>query len=694
MKVKYTFLFVLFVVILKAQTFTSNPLLAIPDNTTTTYTMSVSGLPSSMNLLNFGLESAQINITHQKDQDLIITLQSPSGTQVRLTNGNGGTGLNFTNTQFFDTISTNINAGVAPFNNSYAPYDALSNINNGSNPNGTWRLIVRDQAATKTGTLNSWSITFSNKPAGKVSFSSSNLPIVVVNTNSANIPAGTKITATMGVIYNGPNVTNYLSNPHNNYNGYIGIELRGQSSLTFPQKQYGLETRDGVGNNLDVSILGMPPENDWILYAPYNDKSLMRNVITYDLSRKMGRWASRGKMCELVLNGVYQGVYVFQEKIKRDTARVNISKLNPADTIGTQITGGYIINIDKDPASWYSSILPNNSTNNQKIRFTCQEPDTVDIMKKQRKYIKDYVDSFEVALNGPNYQDPLIGYAKYVSVKSFVDYFIINELSKNVDGYRLSTYLYKEKITKGGQLKIGPVWDYNLAFKNANYCSGSTTSGWAYKFNTVCSNDTWQVPFWWDRLMTDSTFKNKLYCRYSELRASYLDTVSLFNTIDSISSLVNQAQVRHFKRFAILGTYVWPNPTPYAKTYAEELTIMKNWIKSRLTWLDANILSFGSCTVATTGLGNNSINEPHVVVYPNPVQDRALVNVKISVPDHYTMKLYDLNGKLVKVVTEEFLEADEYAFYLDDAGMLSRGMYLIRLTSSKGNSTTTKLMKN
>jgi len=691
------FIFLLFVLSIcfgKAQTFSSNPLLPIPDNTTTTYTLNVTGLPTSMNLLGFGLESAMINITHQRDQDLVVTLQSPSGKTAKLTNGNGGTGLNFTNTQFFDTIPTNINAGVAPFNNSYAPYEALSNINNSTNPNGVWKLTIKDQAATKTGTLNSWSITFSSKPAGKVSFMSSDLPIVVVNTGTQNIPSGTKITAQMGVIYNGPGATNYVTNPYNNYNGNIGIEIRGQSSLSFPQKQYGLETRDGIGNNLDVSILGMPPENDWILYAPYDDKSLMRNVITYDLSRKMGRWASRGKFCELVINGVYQGVYVFQEKIKRDTARVDISKLNPADTIGTEITGGYIINIDKDPASWYSSILPNNSTNNQKVRFTCQYPDTIAIMKKQRKYIKDCVDSFEVALNGANFQDPLTGYAKYVSVNSFVDYFIINELSRNVDGYRLSTYLYKEKITKGGQLKIGPVWDYNLAYKNANYCSGSLTSGWSYKFNSVCSNDPWQVPFWWDKLVQDSTFKNKLYCRYTELRNTYLDTTQLFQVIDSIHNLVNQAQVRHFKRYAILGTYVWPNPTPYAKTYAEELSAMKSWIATRLAWMDANMYSYGTCPVVTTGISKLVKNSPSISVYPNPVQSRAVIQLKITSPDVYRIELFDINGKLIKFVATDYLPADEYAFYLDDMGSLNSGMYLVRVSSEKGYTVTTKLIKN
>lgn len=292
----------------------------------------------------------------------------------------------------------------------------------------------------------------------------------------------------------------------------------------------------------------MPPENDWILYATYDDKSLMRNTLAYKLARDKGKWASRGKFCELVLNGVYQGAYVYQEKIKVDVNRVNITKLLPSDTIGANITGGYIINSDKDPASWYSVVPPNNSTGGQKIRFTCNSPDTVAIMKKQRAYIKSYVDSFETALNGVNFMNPLTGYRKHASVNSFVDYFIVNELSKNVDGYRLSTFLHKDRITSGGQLKIGPVWDYNLAFNNANFCNGNLTTGWAYRFNPFCSGDTWQVPFWWDKLVTDSCFKNKLYCKYTQMRNSYLDTVNFFKVIDSIATYVYVAKDRQFKR--------------------------------------------------------------------------------------------------------------------------------------------------
>jgi len=151
----------------------------------------------------------------------------------------------------------------------------------------------------------------------------------------------------MGIIDNGPGETNHISDPYNHYDGFIGIEMRGSSTLWFPKKQFAVETRDSLGENNNVSLFGMPEENDWIFNAPYTDKSLMRNVLIYKIARDAGRYASRSHYFELVLNGDYRGVYVMLEKIKRDDSRVDIAKLNPDDVSGDDLTGGYIIKIDK-----------------------------------------------------------------------------------------------------------------------------------------------------------------------------------------------------------------------------------------------------------------------------------------------------------------------------------------------------------
>jgi len=178
-------------------------------------------------------------------------------------------------------------------------------------------------------------------------FTSSNLPIVVINTIGQTIIDDPRIVCDMGIIDNGFGFINSINDPFNNYNGKISIEYRGSQSQSFPKKSYALETQDSIGNNNNVSLLGMPVENDWILYAPYSDKSLMRNFLTFDLGRKMGNYSPRTVYCELVVNGDYKGIYILMEKIKRDNDRVDIAKLDTNDLAGDSLTGGYIIKVDK-----------------------------------------------------------------------------------------------------------------------------------------------------------------------------------------------------------------------------------------------------------------------------------------------------------------------------------------------------------
>jgi hypothetical protein len=419
-------------------------------------------------------------------------------------------------------------------------------------------------------------------------FTTSNLPIVVINTNSQTIMDDPRIVCDMGIIDNGFGNMNSIIDPFNDYNGKISIEYRGSSSQSFPKKPYALETQDSIGNNNNVSLLGMPVENDWILYAPYSDKALMRNFLTFDLGRKMGHYAPRTVYCELVINGEYKGIYILMEKIKRDNDRVDIAKLDADDLAGDSLTGGYIIKVDKYTGTggvdWLSD-FPNMSGGSLYIQY--HYPEATALQPQQLNYIEQYVDSFEYALNGPNFTDTSIGYAKYIDVNSFVDFYIINELSKNIDGYRLSTYMHKDKQSKGGKLTMGPFWDFNLAFGNADYCSGGITSGW--EVNGGCGDNN---PFWFERLLDDTLYQNKLKCRWEYLRERSFHQDSLFNFIDSIALYLDGAQQRNFQQWPTLGTYVWPNYY-VGSSYPDELNFFKNWIGGRLVWLDNNIL--GNC---------------------------------------------------------------------------------------------------
>lgn len=626
---------------MRAQSFTGGggP---IYDLTTIDIPLTVSGLnPATIDTVGFGFESVCIDITHTWDADLEISLVSPDGTTALLVAGQGGGGHHFTNTCFTDTALLGIGAGSPPFTGNFRPQTQMGIVNNQQNGNGTWYLRVTDTYGADTGSVHSWTITFGSHPATAQMVTSTDLPLVILNTQGQNIPNDPKIPAYMGIIDNGPGVLNHVGDPFNSYEGWIGIEVRGNSSQTFPQKQYAFETWDQFGDNLDTTLLGMPREHDWILYGPYNDKSCMRNWLSYALSNDMGQYAVRGKYCEVILNGAYQGIFEITESIKRDGDRVDIAKLSLNDTTGDDLTGGYIVKIDWIGGPyWTSSHLPDQTNpSNNVINFQLVYPKAGTLLPVQQDYIEAYIDSFENALASPVFEDTLIGWRKYANEASFIDYFLLNELAKNVDAYWLSTYFYKDKDSKGGKLTMGPSWDFNGAWRGADYCDAQNIADWHYNEPDYCACD---MPFWWKRLVQDTLFNNNLQCRWADLRTNVLDTAHIFHYIDSVGTLLNQAQVRHFRNWGIMGTYVWPNPSPLANTYQEELDYMKQWIVGRLAWIDANLP--GTChppVVAVEG----GISAPAVKVYPNPNQGQFHV---VSPSPMEEVIVTDLPGKVLQ----------------------------------------------
>jgi len=416
------------------------------------------------------------------------------------------------------------------------------------------------------------------------------LPQIEVNTNGGTIVDEPKISADI-TISEADVVT---------YDGNIGIEFRGATSQTFPKKSYGLETWDENNEDINVSLLGFPEEEDWILYGPYSDKSLMRNILIYDLSRDIDMYASRSKFVELTINNEYQGVYVFMEKLKRDSQRIDINKLNDDENSGEELTGGYILKIDKtagsnlgegynDLNSFTSPHAPPNASVGQEINFLYEEPDAEDITTEQKDYISSYVADFENALASSDFMDPVLGYKAYIDVPSFIDFFLLNEISNNVDGYRLSTFMHKDKNEK---LKMGPIWDFNLAFGNADYCGGGNTNVWAYKFNERCSGDFWLIPFWWDKLLQDPAFVAELKARWNVLRGGAFSETSILAKISSYKDTLEKAGAidTNFDIWEILGVYLWPNNF-VGNSFLEENNYLTNWAMDRLTWMDNEINS-------------------------------------------------------------------------------------------------------
>lgn len=513
-------------------------------------------------------------------------------------------------------------------------------------------------------------------PAAAQTFQSSNLPIVIINTNGFNILDEPKVTVDMKIIDNGPGKRNNVTDVANVYNGKVAIELRGSSSrVLFPKKQYAVELRNAAGADTAVSLLGLPAEEDWVLSAPYNDKTLMRDVLAYKLGRSMGRYAPRTKYCELVLNGNYQGVYFLNEKIKRDKNRVNISSLEPNEISGDDLTGGYIIKLDKVDGSsgpGFVSEFPPRSAVNKKITFQYEYPKWDEIVPQQKTYIANFISQFERALAGSSFADPDQGYAKYIDVNSFVDFLIMNELTKNVDGYRLSSFFYKQKDSQGGKLFAGPIWDFNLGFGNANYCTSGEPSGFVYsEFNRLCPNDTWLIPFWWEQLFRDANFAKKVSERWVSLRNGKFSTASIHAYIDSVAAVLNQeSQQRNFQTWPVMNSYVWPN-FYVGPSFEAEVNWLKGWIGQRTTWLDANL------TQLVTDVEENIPLKIHV--YPNPFPSVFRLQIPYTAGT-FTLRIYSVTGTLLE---DHVVQVEQNGvFNASFGGSLARGLYLYRLSSA------------
>ncbi len=421
----------------------------------------------------------------------------------------------------------------------------------------------------------------------------SNLPIVVINTFGVPIPDEPKVTGHMGIIDNGPGVPNNLDDPFTDYDGYIGIEIRGQSSQMFPKHSYAFETRDSTGENLDVPLLGMPPENDWVLYAPYSDKSMLRNVVSFEIGRMMGNYCTRSVFCEVVINDDYKGVYTLMEKIKNDENRVDIATLKPEDISGDELTGGYIVKVDKidwdftyGVDGWKSNPVPA-YPNAMDITFQYYYPEPDEIADQQRTYIKDFITSAENTLSIYFFANPYIGYQKYFDVLSFVDFMLLSEISKEVDKYRYSTFFYKDKDSNGGKLFAGPAWDFDLGYGNVDYWPpGIDYTGWLY---LMVEPHDYSIMFWWKRMMEDPYFRDMAKTRWEWLRQNQLSDAGIHALIDSVLLHIDAAKDRNYQRWPILGQYVWPNYDWYGNTYQDEVDYFEDFLFNRLGWMDYNL---------------------------------------------------------------------------------------------------------
>lgn len=645
----------------------------------------------------------------------------------------------------------------------------------------------------------------------------SNLPLVIINTFGRSIPPGTNTPASVRFINVG---TNSRAAIHGvaDFEGRAAFKARGYTSLRYPKKSFGFETRSPSGESLDVSILGLPKDSDWILYAPYPDKTLMRDVLAYELSNKLGRYASRTRFVEVFVNDGtgkldrtnYAGVYVLEEKIKRGPHRVSIQKLSPKDNSEPAITGGYIFKKDHleeaggeapgevpgrsspfssqfglpsgpggfpadrvaftplsvDPAianaihvatnfitltvtnsSGSNSVLvvvsnvpvvtivgtnaivvtnlvavtntmvatnlvvttngvistniaitmtpvlvtnalvashsvaatnalattnavdsltavvtttatisttttyrtnfvpatnivsttnitfatnllahtnsvintnvaivavPVYSTNSvvgtntyvfgprppsphverllasgegfvssRSNAFFFSEPKAKNITAEQRAWLTNHLNKFEHVLHGPEFRDPAHGYSSYIDVDSFVDHHLLVEATKNIDGFRFSTFFTKER---GGKIKMEPIWDWNLSWGNAKGKQGALHDRWYWP-----QLDDRQYS-WFRRLFEDPDFAQRYVDRWAAWRTNLYTPAALGSRIDEMAALLKEGSQRNFERWPILGSTVGPEAFA-GKTWEEDLLYFKTWITNRIVWMDGQFVA-------------------------------------------------------------------------------------------------------
>jgi hypothetical protein len=347
------------------------------------------------------------------------------------------------------------------------------------------------------------------------------------------------------------------------YNGDIGIELRGfTSQQDDPKKPYALETRKASGKNLNVSLLGMPADDDWVLIASHRDKSLMRNFLAYSTARWLGRYAPRTRLVELAVNNRYEGVYLLAEDLKVHDDRVAVDD--------SDLSGGYLLEMISQRRAEGRVFF---TTPVQSLPVLFKDPNAENISNGRAFWIRDYVRRFERRLYSDRFRDRRRGYRRYLDMGAAVDYVLLNELFRNADTFRNSTYMHKGV---GEKLALGPLWDFDHAIGNDGDAEDNLLEGWQY----LSRPNTY---LWAQRLYAHRGFRRRMATRWETLRQRGL-LGHIKRTIDSgAGQLAGGPQERNFAR--------WPGFGRHA-SHAQAVDYLKSWVVRRARWIDRNVDSF------------------------------------------------------------------------------------------------------
>lgn len=445
----------------------------------------------------------------------------------------------------------------------------------------------------------------------QVKLSETNLPIVFIDVDGKMILREERITAKIKIIDNGTGKTNYAdlaTHPDQkvDYEGYISLKYRGNSSFNSSDKKpYGFKTiakpLEEGGKKVKVSLLRLGKDNDWVLLAPFSDKSMIRDVLTFELGRPYLDWVPSSRHVEVVVDGKYYGIYILTERPGKGKNRLNLH--DPGED-GGDLTGDWRVEIDRDDEDHYyrSKYHPygryGTVDNTKYITYQYDDPeyeDFADLPAGTEKAIQKSIDDMEDCFAGDNYKDPVNGYRKYIDITSFIDYMLSTEFTFNVDGYRLSSHMYKYSETRAKNEGLDSrwkctLWDFNIALGNADYYKGSRTDLWQYDMNSR-ETDNQLVPFWWKRLIDDPAYQTDLKARWAQYREGQYADHRIEAKIDSLATLLTSggAMERNEAAWGMFGRYVWPNAY-VGYSFNDEISYLKRWIKNRLTFMDKKLL--------------------------------------------------------------------------------------------------------
>lgn len=387
----------------------------------------------------------------------------------------------------------------------------------------------------------------------------SDIPKIEVFSESSTIPDEPKIKGKIKITLN--------NKPVNLFN--IKIEKRGHSTQFFQQEKhsYSFTLYDNEWNKTEINLLGLLPDSKWVLYGPYFDKSLIRNALTYEIGNFMDWYSPSVEKCELFINNKYKGVYYLIEKIDKNKSKINFEK-----------DKGFLAQMNRPKEKEYGFYLKQNKSSINYISIIY--PSEKKLKSTDENLIKSQIFNIDSIFN---YTEYLVNPWDYIDIQSFVNYFIINELSRNIDAYRLSTYMFnKDYKNAGSKLYIGPIWDFNNAYGN---CLDATDyKGWAFNLGNEFAPYI-MVNWWENAFFKNNEFKRLLKSTWSNYRNSFLSDEQVLLMIDSLSSYGNEANIRNFEVHNILDQNLWWNS--YAGTeYKNEIFFLKCWIVNRLHWMD------------------------------------------------------------------------------------------------------------